>query len=141
MLKIGVICVKDHEFVAMSEQLKLSNIGLSRENYATQNQRWGFKTQTWDITTANHHRIELVLITFGKIQGPTVASSRTVQSVMELGLHAVGMVGICGGRRLGTVFLACEAFMPEGGHVENEETIGMICYVSIYVFLYFFLIL
>jgi hypothetical protein len=144
ILRIGIICVKMHEFIAMSNSLTRRRIGKMTGKYVNAHPRWGFKTQTWDLfpprdsNEEEEYSVQLVLITFGKLQGPTVSSSRTIQAAMELKLDAVGMVGICGGRKLGTVYLACDAIFPEGGHVENESIIGkLFIYLPFHSYLLF----
>merc|ERR1719218_562713 len=90
-----------------------------------QQERESFRS-SWDdkdvVITAFDisQRFRLTLATFGNRQGPVVAAARTAHLLSTAKLTHLGMVGICGGRRLGDVIVALQAEDTLGGHVTTR---------------------
>jgi hypothetical protein len=63
----------------------------------------------------------LYVATLGNDQGPVYAATRTAQFIVLKKLTHLGMVGICGGKYLGSVQVCDEAISFEAGRVQLSD--------------------
>eukprot|EP00047_Mylnosiga_fluctuans_P010977 m.18985 g.18985 ORF g.18985 m.18985 type:complete len:356 (+) comp3394_c0_seq1:44-1111(+) len=104
---IGIICVSKHEFVAFKRELE-TKIALEERTWEcvdgvdnTNESRLTYKCESFLLT----------LFTFRESQGPVSTAMRTAQIVTTFrpALHYLGLVGTCGGCKLGTVIFGAKA--------------------------------
>ena len=122
---VGIICVKEHEYNVFLERIRLLvSQGILKPSCPERSQAFGNNTVKKSFFSFDS-RFNLIVATFGDKQGPVVAATRCTQFIGEANLTHIGMVGICGGRKLGSVIVGTRATDKVAGRkiwsVERNE--------------------
>lgn len=107
----GIVCTRDHEY---SEMVRLLSVVHHAEPSPP---RFAMELSRFSLPTH-----DIVLASFGKVQGPFEAAGRTARFLKEVpDVTHVGMVGICGGSTLHQVIVGVSSVTPELGRYQYTD--------------------
>jgi len=124
-ITVVIVCTKRYEMDSVAKVLRdypeyFGNISTPLEEGNLEQNK--FLYQTWNFEKS---KLRLIVATFQDLQGPVVAATRTVQVILQCKPEWIGMIGVCGGRKLGKVLIAKKAVDPFYGRVIESSDLTL----------------